>query len=507
MKLHSGLSSVGASIFLVAGLTLASTLTGFMRELVTARSFGADARTDAFFAAFALVTFLFFPFSGGAVQGALMPAYQVSSEAGHDRRASALLGWASLMVLTAGCLLSTLAFIFADAIVRVCYGGFDPTTARATAESLRTLSPLVMFAALGSVAQSLLHAKRRFIAPAAIPVMTNVIVVAVILVGSAMLGPKADLLSWGYALGYAPWLLLLFPLAVPYMSGPQGAADEDRRKVLGAFAFLGSLIVFDQLSGLAQRSMLSGYEPGLISAFNYGTKLAGLPVGILAGSLTIVLFPRLVTEVAGLKDGKTPAIITTGLVVVLTVMVPAAVFLMMEAPNVLALIFGRDSFSAEAFRSTATVLNFYAVALPAQGLILFCGRLLVAGGKSRDLLIISITTGGLQLILTFLLPRLMGWQGVPAATLVYAYVHAIMLGFWAHRMVDFEARALVRRILGILGAAVAALFVWLAPWGAGTLELLLRGLLFGAAYLAILLLLFRDRALISLFRAAPLLER
>lgn len=500
-KLQSGLSRVGPSVVLVAGLTLASSLTGFVRELITARSFGADARTDAFFAAFALVTFLFFPFSGGAVQGALMPAYQLRSEAGRDRQASALLGWASLWVLVASGLLATLAYMFADEIVRVCYGGFSPDTARQTADSLRVLSPLVVFAALGSVAQSLLHAKRRFVAPAVIPILTNGIVIAVVIAGGTMFGGVADLLSWGYALGYAPWILFLFPLAIPHMSGPRVASAEDRRKVLGAFAFLGSLIVFDQLSGLAQRSILSGYESGLISAFNYGTKLAGLPVGILAGSLTIVLFPRLVTELAGLKDGMSPVTITTGFLVVLTVMIPAAVFLAMEAESVLALIYGRDSFSPEALRNTTSVLIVYAAALPAQGLILFFGRLLVAGGKNRDLLMISITTGALQLLMTFQLPRFLGWQGVPVATLVYAYVHAIMLGLWAHRMVDFEARSLASRVLSIVGAAAVALLIWLAPLGGGSLDLLLRGLMFGAAYLATLLLVLRDRALISLFGA------
>jgi hypothetical protein len=90
---------------------------------------------------------------------------------------------------------------------------------------------------------------------------------------------------------------------------------------------------------------------------------------------------------------------------------------------------------------------------------------------------------------------------VPAATFVYAYVHAIMLGLWAHRMVDFATRSLASRVINIFGAAAVALLVWLAPWGTDNLDLLLRGLLFGAAYLAILLLVLRDRSLINLFRA------
>src|SRR5688500_13232140 len=73
---------LGASTALVAGLTLLSTATGFVREVFTGRTFGATAETDAFFAAFALISFLFFLFSGGAIQGAIMPSYQGRVETG-----------------------------------------------------------------------------------------------------------------------------------------------------------------------------------------------------------------------------------------------------------------------------------------------------------------------------------------------------------------------------------------------------------------------------------------
>lgn len=53
-------STVGLSVVVVSGLTVISTATGFVREVVTGRTFGATAETDAFFAAFAVVSLVFF---------------------------------------------------------------------------------------------------------------------------------------------------------------------------------------------------------------------------------------------------------------------------------------------------------------------------------------------------------------------------------------------------------------------------------------------------------------
>src|SRR5690606_33512723 len=107
----------------------------------------------------------------------------------------------------------------------------------------------------------------------------------------------------GYLIGYLPWLLLFISI-LPRRSAQTVSADSTRA-VLGAMLALGLFAAFDQVSSLVQRSVLSWFEPGILSAFAYGSRFAGLPISILIGALGIVLFPRLAREsVSGNRYGS-----------------------------------------------------------------------------------------------------------------------------------------------------------------------------------------------------------
>lgn len=490
---------LGTSTALVAGLTLLSTGTGFVREVFTGRTFGATAETDAFFAAFALISFLFFLFSGGAIQGAIMPSYQGRVERGELPAAAGLLRWSGLLVLLASLVLAVGLFLLAEGMVGVVYGGFDAATAAKTALATRILCPVIVLAAVGNFAQTVLHSKQSFLSPAIVPVLTNLTVIACLALAGSTLGVQA--LSLGHLLGNLPWVLLLVPLIVPYLSGRVASQQQDRRAVATAFMFLSSLVVFDQLSGVVQRSLLSDFEPGLISAFTYGTRLAGIPVGILAGALTIVMFPRLVSATASTDRFERPAVAQMGIVAIIALIVPASAFMAIEATTIVNLLFGRGAFTPEATANTAAVLRVYSISLPAQALIVYLSKAFVAARRNRALLVISILAGGSQLLLTYLMVMLWGWQGVPVATLIYAYIHTTLLLAWLTRFCHLDGRSIARSLAIVLLAAAVGAGAWYVPVGMDALaELVLHGGAFGLIYLGILYAL-GERTLLALFRA------
>ncbi|MFM7122907.1 MAG: lipid II flippase MurJ, partial [Fluviibacter sp.] len=61
------------SVATVSGFTFLSRILGFVRDFVIARSFGADAATDAFFVAFKLPNLLRRMFAEGAFSQAFVP--------------------------------------------------------------------------------------------------------------------------------------------------------------------------------------------------------------------------------------------------------------------------------------------------------------------------------------------------------------------------------------------------------------------------------------------------
>src|ERR1700729_3853053 len=66
--------SIAGSTFFIMGATFASTLLGFMREVVSARYYGTRWEMDTFLAAATIPTILFGVFNG-ALAGALVPTF------------------------------------------------------------------------------------------------------------------------------------------------------------------------------------------------------------------------------------------------------------------------------------------------------------------------------------------------------------------------------------------------------------------------------------------------
>ena len=490
----------GTAAVLIAAFSVASTFFGFIREMAIARVYGVTAHTDAFFAAFTLISFLFFLFAGGAVQNSFMPTYQSRIENNEQNLAAPLLRWVTLRI---GLLTSTLAlilFLSAEEVVRFVYSGFDEGAVDAATTMTRILCPLIVLASLGNVAQAVLHSQRRFFIPAMIPAASNIIIIS----GILGLGWRFGIFSLAisYVLGYILWILLFFFIFTSFRSSKEPISNLDRRFVTGSFIFLSSLIIFDQLSGLVQRSLLSQFEPGLISAFTFGTRIAGLPVGILAGALAIVLFPQLISYINTPPKDSSRSLISFGAIIMLTLILPPAIFLVLESSVVASTFLGPSSRSASAVANMAQIITIYAASLPAQAMILYLGKVYVAAGQAAKLLIISVAAGSVQIVLTFVLSSTIGWTGIPLATLVYAYLHTSLLLFWLFRFVDTDRRTTLKTLKSlttVLGAGFVSALIWLAPLEPTLISTIARGVIFILLY-GFILGISGERAVLELFR-------
>ncbi|MFM8338513.1 MAG: murein biosynthesis integral membrane protein MurJ, partial [Fluviibacter sp.] len=115
------------SVATVSGFTFLSRILGFARDFVIARSFGADAATDAFFVAFKLPNLLRRMFAEGAFSQAFVPLLgEYHKQRGADEtrllidRTGSVLGATVLLV-------ALLGIWWAPAIVTISAPGFLET--------------------------------------------------------------------------------------------------------------------------------------------------------------------------------------------------------------------------------------------------------------------------------------------------------------------------------------------------------------------------------------------
>src|SRR6188508_3887213 len=174
MRVRAGFASVAAA---VAGLTLASRLVGFGRSLVFSKTVGDTCLGDAYNAANSLPNVLFEIVAGGVLAGVVIPV--VARHAGAGRRleasqtVSALITWTLLLLTPAGLAALAGAELYGQAFAKADCAG----SAETVAALLVMFVPQIWLYGLAVVSAGVLQAHRQFLAAAAAPLLSSLVVI------------------------------------------------------------------------------------------------------------------------------------------------------------------------------------------------------------------------------------------------------------------------------------------------------------------------------------------
>jgi putative peptidoglycan lipid II flippase len=159
----------------VSALTLVSRITGLVRELLIASTFGASALTDAFNVAFRIPNLFRRLFAEGAFSQAFVPVL-ASTRAQHGEEATrktidhvaTLLAWVLLLTCITGVAAAPiLVWAMASGLQQ------DPRGFEAAVFMTRWMFPYIGFMSLVALSAGVLNTWKRFAVPAATPVLLN----------------------------------------------------------------------------------------------------------------------------------------------------------------------------------------------------------------------------------------------------------------------------------------------------------------------------------------------
>jgi putative peptidoglycan lipid II flippase len=170
----------------VSLLTLASRITGLVRELLVAATFGASGLTDAFNVAFRIPNLFRRLFGEGAFSQAFVPALAHSKQADGEAATHRLID--SVATVLAWCLLATCALgvIGAPVLVWALASGFKqtPHSFEATVLMTRWMFPYIGFMSMVALSAGVLNTWKRFAVPASTPVLLNLSMIAAAWLGA-----------------------------------------------------------------------------------------------------------------------------------------------------------------------------------------------------------------------------------------------------------------------------------------------------------------------------------
>ncbi|MDE2400079.1 MAG: murein biosynthesis integral membrane protein MurJ [Burkholderiales bacterium] len=363
---------------MVSLFTLASRITGLVRELLIAAAFGASATTDAFNVAFRIPNLLRRLFAEGAFSQAFVPILSESRARQGDEATHLLINAVATVLFWTLTLVSVLGVLGAPVLVWLMAsglqqsGGFD-----AAVVMTRWMFPYIGFMSLVALSSGILNTWGRFAVPAATPIFLNVSVIgAALFVAPLFRAHGYDpvlALAVGVMLGGVLQLGIQIPALIRIHALPHigltwsslGTAwhhpGVKRILRLMAPALLGVSVA--QLSLLINTQIASHLGAGAVSWLTYADRLMEFPTAMLGVALGVVLLPQLSKAQASGDVAQFSGLLDWGLRLVLLLALPCAVALLVFAQPLVAVLYHYGRFGANDVHQTVLALSGYGVGL------------------------------------------------------------------------------------------------------------------------------------------------
>lgn len=353
-----------AALLIAAG-NIASRLLGLVRETVIAQLFGATGLVSAFRVAQIIPTMLYDLLVGGMISSALVPLF--SEQAERDRQmlwrlVSLVL---SLTIIGMG-LIVLIIELTAPQVAFFMASGFDQELLEVTTRLIRLTTPAVLFLSVAGILTGLLHALKRFTWPAFTVAIFNATIVIVALAGTLGFGWGIEALALGLLLGAFLQVILQLPgLRDAHLQFTLDLRHPSLRRMgrLGLPILLG--LVISQVAIALDRNLASRTGEQSIAWMQFATTIIQFPLGLISAAISLAILPTL-SRLASSPEGLAPFIetLSTGLRLVLILIIPAAVALFILAEPIVSLLFERGLFTSFDTQQTTLALRLYLIGLP-----------------------------------------------------------------------------------------------------------------------------------------------
>lgn len=416
--------SFGSHVLRFASGSLVSKVFGYARDAAMVAFFGAGWLSDAYYAAFRVVSIFRRTVGEGSVNAAFVPALAAEKNAGRGRE---FFSAAWTLALGASSLLCLAAFLFRRELVLLTARGFadDPALLGLTVLLTAVLLPHVVLVSAAALLQGALNTEKRFFLPQAAAASFSAAVLAYLGLAASPLGAGftmeqkiIGLAAAASASGILQCAILL-PAAsragyLPKFSNPLSNPAALRLLAMSLPALLAA--AQDQLSLLVNAFFASFMEAGSITAIYNAARLAQFPVSLFAAASAAVTLPSLSggllhRDPDGFRDTLDSAFRLTAVIIL-----PATAGLITLALPVTRALFEHGRFTPEMSGLTAAVLTCLSIGLAGYAFNKLAASVFYALGD----LVTPLWVVGLQVALNaalcLLLSPSMGAAGLTLAT-------------------------------------------------------------------------------------------
>jgi putative peptidoglycan lipid II flippase len=472
--------NLGRNFTIVGAATLASRLTGFLRDMLVAAVLGAGAVADAYVAAF-LIPNLFRRIIGeGAFNAAYVPIFTRREAEGGPESAARFAESALSFLAGLGLLILLAGEVAMPALIGAVAPGFaaDPAKAADAVAFGRIVFPFVAIVLLVATFSGTLNAIGRYAVAAWAPVIVNVLLILALLycLAAGLRGTREA----GFVLvATVPVAGLVNLAAVTIAARVAGyrlrprwpRLDADVRRLM-LIALPGIAVVGSGPINMLVAAQMSSSTPSAVSWLYFADRIFQLPLGFVVAAVGVVLLPAVSRHLAGGEIEAARAAESRALEFALLVALPAAMGLALFAKPIVGILYERGAFTALDSNAVAAVLRALAAGLPAFVLVKVLLPAFLAREDMRGPMLAAAFGLAANVAVALALQPRFGSQAAAMGVAASAATNAAVLFLLLWRSGSFTLDALARRRLPrVLAVAALSGLAMLA------MDALLRGFL------------------------------
>lgn len=402
------------SALLISLFGLAAAFAGAGRDLVIAYLYGTSDIVDAYVVALLLPN-LAVAVTAMALGPVTSPQFIAARERGDNAGAAALAEQVMALGLGFFGLLAILLDVLAGPATRLLTLGFAADKAEMTKDLYLVLIPMVVLQGWSTVMGALINARERFALVAAAPILRPLAVIALLL----LMGRSHPIaLALGLVVG-----LLLETAAIAALAARLGLPLRPRwrgltpplRAILRQYGPMALTMALTSGFILVDQYLASLLPAGSVAAFNYGTKLYLLMIGIGALPLGAVALPNFAQQVSRGEWRALRRALGQWIGIVLVAAGLVALLGTIYAEPITRLVFERGAFSGPDTALVARVQAFLLWHLPFFLSSTLFAALLTVLQRSRIMSLAALTNAGVNFLGALVLMRVLGIAGIALA--------------------------------------------------------------------------------------------
>lgn len=417
--------SIAKSAFLVTLMMLFFKFVAFLKQAVIAYYFGATLETDVYFIAWGFICL---------ISEAIVKALSVSVVAVYTslrvtkgkQEAAILINGLIEIIIPFFLLLICIILLLAPKFAWVLAPSYNADTLLLLITFLQILTPVMLFSGFEFILSAVLDSYKSFFFPRLQSFIYSVIVIIACVFLSSLLGIRALIIS--QYLSNLVFLIVLVAAVRHYHDFfvvRLNKIPEFKTVLLTAFPlFIGNSAL--QINQIVDRSITSGLGVGATSALSYCHTIEQFITNIMIVNIGNVMFANFAEFVAKGDLEKIKINLFKAINFLICLLTGISIFTILNAKDIVSIIYFRGNFTFEAVVLTATALCGYAISFVGVAVRDLSVKSLYAFKDTRKPMMASIVSILVNITFSIILSKHIGILGVSLATSISVVVGMIL---------------------------------------------------------------------------------